>query len=50
MNANGSASRREETGIGIKRRRRTEVHEDRSASPTCAKADIDVERAESRAR
>jgi hypothetical protein len=50
MNANGSASCREETGIGIKRRRRTKVHEDRSASPTCAKADIDVERAESRAR
>jgi hypothetical protein len=50
MNANGSASCREETGIAIKRRRRTEVHEDRSASPTSAKADIDAERAEGCAR
>jgi hypothetical protein len=50
MSADGIASRREETGIGIKRRRLAEVHEDRSASLTSAKADIGMERAESRAR
>ena len=50
MNADGSASCREETDIGIKWKRRTEVHEDRSASPTSAKADIGVDQAESCAR
>jgi len=46
----GNASCREETGIGVKRKRRTEVHEVHSASPTSAKADIGVERAEGCAR
>jgi hypothetical protein len=46
----GSASCHEEAGIGIKRKRRTEVHAARSASPTSAKADIGVDQAESCAR